>query len=206
MSTRLDRNELERLRDAKRSRTFFRLESSQVVEHEFRGHRSSYAFVQFECNPADDLSFEARAFWPPTVLNDYRTQLELAVAEGVADVLLDGLYQHSGCTVALVAVRYDEIGSTESAFMRAAKSAMQNLLAAKWTPVGRTETMEGKPDYSGMTVNERLFSAGLMADWDGAAQSRNRKRMVELLTKVDLEDEADQIVDTILSNPQRYGF
>jgi len=66
--------------------------------------------------------------------------------------------------------------------------------------------MEGKPDYSGMTVNERLFSAGLMADWDGAAQSRNRKRMVELLTKVDLEDEADQIVDTILSNPQRYGF
>ncbi len=66
--------------------------------------------------------------------------------------------------------------------------------------------MEGKPDYSGMTVNERLFSAGLIADWDVAAHSRNRKRMVELLTKVDLEDEADQIVDTILSNPQRYGF
>jgi hypothetical protein len=66
--------------------------------------------------------------------------------------------------------------------------------------------MERQADYSGMTVNERLFSAGLLADWDAAAQARNRKRMVDLLSKVDLADQADQIADSILANPRRYGF
>jgi hypothetical protein len=138
----LIRSELEKLRDAKRSRSFWRLEASQVVEHEFRvqfGHPSSYAFVQFECAPADDLCFEARAAWPPEVPMDYQKQFEIAVAEAVADALLEGVYQHSGCTVTLVAVRYDEIGSSEAAFMKAAKSAMQSLLACKWRPVGRPE-------------------------------------------------------------------
>ena len=143
MGTRLDRNELERLRDPKHSRSFWRLGTSQVVEHEFSGqfgHPSSYAFVQFECAPADDLSFEARATWPSGVAKDYQTKLELAAAQGVADTLLEGVHQHSGCTIVLVAVRYDEIGSSEAAFMKAAKSAMQSLLAARWTPVGRPQT------------------------------------------------------------------
>jgi hypothetical protein len=145
MGTRLDRNELEKLRDAKRSRGFWRLEAFQVVEHEFRGqfgHPSSYAFVQLECAPADDLSFEARVTWPSVVPEDYQKKLELAVAEGVADTLLEGVLQHSGCTIVLVAVRYDEIGSSVAAFIRAAKSAMQSLLAAKWTPVGRPQTTD----------------------------------------------------------------
>jgi len=29
--------------------------------------------------------------------------------------------------------------------------------------------MERQPDYSGMTVSERLSSAGLIADWDMVA-------------------------------------
>ena len=61
-------------------------------------------------------------------------------------------------------------------------------------------------DYSGMTVNERLFSAGVMADWDSAAISRNRKCMIELLGRVGLAEHAEKIADTILSNPERYGF
>ena len=28
--------------------------------------------------------------------------------------------------------------------------------------------MEPQPDYCGMTVNERFFSAGLLEDWDAA--------------------------------------
>ena len=60
----------------------------------------------------------------------------MAVAEGVADVLLEGLYQHSGCWVVLTDVRYDEIESTVAAFMKAAESAMHILLSKKWTPVG----------------------------------------------------------------------
>ena len=66
--------------------------------------------------------------------------------------------------------------------------------------------MERQPDYSGMTLNERLFSAGLLMDWDTAVQSRNRKRMVELLSKVDLADQGDQAANTILADPRRYGF
>ena len=144
MSTRLDRNALERLRDPKRSLSFWRLETFQVVDNEFNGRfgeSSSYAFVQFECVPADDLSFEARATWPSGVAKDHQAKLEMAVAEGVADTLLEGVHQHSGCTIVLVAVRYDEIGGSEAAFMNAAKSAMQSLLAAKWAPVGRPQTM-----------------------------------------------------------------
>ena len=106
------------------------------MDHEYRGHRN-YAYVQFECNPADDLGFEARTLWPSTVVRGYDQKLELAVAEGVADVLLEGIYQHSGCQVVLVDVRYDDIESCEDAFMKAAILAMRSLLSKQWTPVGR---------------------------------------------------------------------
>ncbi len=57
-----------------------------------------------------------------------------------------------------------------------------------------------------MTVNERLLNAGLLKEWDKAAQSRNRERMVEILGKVALADRAEVIVSTILANPAFYGF
>jgi len=60
--------------------------------------------------------------------------------------------------------------------------------------------------YAGMTTNERLFDAGLLLEWSAAARSRNRERMIELLGKVDLADQAEWIVDTTLSNPAKYGF
>jgi hypothetical protein len=44
-----------------------------------------------------------------------------------------------------------------------------------------------KPDYSGMTVNERLFQAGLLKDWDLAAVARDRDRMIAILAQVDAE-------------------
>lgn len=143
MNVRLNRNELEKLQDAKRSRNFYRLASSTQVEHEFRhphfGHPSTYAFVRFACDPADDLSFESRTSWPSTVSDDYRPELERAIAEAVADVLLEGLYQHTGCAITLINVRYDEIGSSVAAFMRAANSAMRELLTREWKVVIRPE-------------------------------------------------------------------
>jgi hypothetical protein len=57
-----------------------------------------------------------------------------------------------------------------------------------------------------MTVNERLYEAGITDAWDTAANSRNRDRMIELLGQVELSDQAERIVDTILANPGRYGF
>jgi hypothetical protein len=83
-----------------------------------------------------------------------------------------------------------------------------NLVRAFQSAVerGAPPTMPDGIDYSGMTVNERLSSVGIMPAWDVAAKSRNRKHMVELLGRVGLADHADQIVDTVLSNPKRYGF
>jgi len=104
--TRFDRNGLERLRDEKRSRDFYRLESPRTAQHEFRDphrHASNYAYVRLECAPADDLSFEARVSWPPTSLGEGPV-FERAIAEIVADELLSGVDQHSGCEITLVEV------------------------------------------------------------------------------------------------------
>ncbi len=67
--------------------------------------------------------------------------------------------------------------------------------------------MDERLDYSGMTVNERLYAAGLLDQWDRAAKSGDRKTMIELLTKVQLvESDAAWTADTILANPAKYGF
>ncbi len=57
-----------------------------------------------------------------------------------------------------------------------------------------------------MTTNERLSDAGLLSEWTAAARARNRERMIELIGKVDLGDQAESITDTVLSNPGKYGF
>lgn len=131
-----DRNALEQLRDQKRERHFYRLAAPQTIQYEFRrqfGHPSSYAFVRFDCRPADDLSFEACAAWPATVSESEQSGLEQAIAEAIADVLLAGLYQHSGCALRLIEVRYDAVGSSQASFMEATKRAMQELLDGGWT-------------------------------------------------------------------------
>lgn len=66
--------------------------------------------------------------------------------------------------------------------------------------------MNDRPAFSAMTTNERLFTAGLLDEWDAAARSRNRERMIDVLKRVALGDQAAAIADTVLSNPKRYGF
>jgi len=39
-----------------------------------------------------------------------------------------------------------------------------------------------------MTVNERLFDAGLLDAYHAAKKARNRAEMIRLLTEVDVED------------------
>lgn len=65
--------------------------------------------------------------------------------------------------------------------------------------------MNDQGRYAGMTVNERLFDAGLMDAFDAAARARDRAEMNRLLTEVDVEDAAWS-VDTILERPERYGY
>jgi hypothetical protein len=60
--------------------------------------------------------------------------------------------------------------------------------------------------YEGMTVNERLFNAGILAQFDEAARRRDRARLVELLRQVELsQSEAEWSVDTLLAEPAKEG-
>lgn len=63
--------------------------------------------------------------------------------------------------------------------------------------------MRWKPNYGGMTVNERLVESGLITEWDSATDSRDRQRMIDVLKKVDLGNQAEQIADRALARPKR---
>jgi type IV pilus biogenesis protein CpaD/CtpE len=64
-----------------------------------------------------------------------------------------------------------------------------------------------KPNYSGMTTNERLFVAGLLDQWDHAARARDKQQMVLILQRVEIsESDAAAIAASVLANPSRYGF
>jgi hypothetical protein len=67
-------------------------------------------------------------------------------------------------------------------------------------------TATSNPDFRGMTTNERLAAAGLLESFDAAVRMQDRDRMIELLRRTDLGDEAIAIAETILANPERYGF
>lgn len=85
--------------------------------------------------------------------------------------------------------------------------AFPRLIQAFQTAVQRAVPLSPPQiDFAGMTTNERLYVAGLMPEWDAAAVSRDRKRMVEILGKVGLASQAYQIADALLANPKRYGF
>ena len=63
------------------------------------------------------------------------------------------------------------------------------------------------PEYAGMTVNERLFTAGLLDTFGDAARRRDRGEMLRLLEAVELDvGNATRTADLILANPRKYGF
>jgi hypothetical protein len=59
--------------------------------------------------------------------------------------------------------------------------------------------------FAGMTVNERLFEAKMLDQWDAAARRRDREMMISILTNVEVP-EPELTVDAILSNPKKFGF
>jgi hypothetical protein len=61
-------------------------------------------------------------------------------------------------------------------------------------------------DYRGLTTNERLFVADLLEDWEVAVRARDRTKMMELLSRVDLASQAEWIADIVLADPSKYGF
>ncbi len=62
-------------------------------------------------------------------------------------------------------------------------------------------------DLRGMTVNERLFAMGLLDQWDEAAKTRDRIRMIQILSQCALsKEQCEETTDALLKNPSRYGF
>ena len=72
-----------------------------------------------------------------------------------------------------------------------------------WLVSQQGTRLADQPDYSGMAVNERLFEAGLLGEFDRATIARDRKRMIALLILVDVGPET---AEAILANPTMYGF
>ena len=64
-----------------------------------------------------------------------------------------------------------------------------------------------RPDYSGMTVNERLSAAGLLPQWDAAIAAGDRQRAIDVLGRIDMDEtRASPTVDATLGDPSKYGF
>ena len=49
-------------------------------------------------------------------------------------------------------------------------------------------------DYLGMTVNERLFHAGLMDDFDKSIEEKDKAKLVFILEKVFLSQENIKVI------------
>ena len=49
-----------------------------------------------------------------------------------------------------------------------------------------------------MTVNERIFASGQLSRWDSAVARKDRTELTEILNQVDLSDQAQTIIDSIL--------
>jgi hypothetical protein len=68
--------------------------------------------------------------------------------------------------------------------------------------------MQSHPEHSkfaGMTVNERLAEAGLIAQWDDACRRSDRDEMIRVLLRVDLsEARAASCVDAVVAHPEIY--
>jgi hypothetical protein len=56
-----------------------------------------------------------------------------------------------------------------------------------------------------MTVNERLFTAGLLDAFDQAVLRRDRKALVDILKRVDVPSPY-LTIDAIFADPGRYGY
>lgn len=62
--------------------------------------------------------------------------------------------------------------------------------------------MASEKNDSGMTVNERLYAAGLLDAFYRAANKRDKGEMIALLMSVDFErPQAEEAAESIINNP-----
>ena len=128
----MDENELFRQWEiGKRSRNFRRLREPIVIAYDHRrqfGHPSSFASVRIEATPADRFSVQFSASWPASVRPEEARYFESAIAEGLIDTLFTTIEPYRGCSVTVVEVQYDTVGSSFAAFQIAATKAAERLV------------------------------------------------------------------------------
>jgi hypothetical protein len=120
-----------------------RLDAPCSTVHEYKGsqsgHPSTYAFVRFECKPADEFSLVVTATWPANLTPDYRHLLIDAMSAAIVDVLIAADSPHVGCALTCTEVKWDDVGSSEVAFYRATKEAMTALRDQEtWSALTKT--------------------------------------------------------------------
>lgn len=119
------------LRSRSGSRQFFRLQQDCLAEFEYRGpqwgHPSNYARTRFQCRPADKLVFAVQTRWPSHLSDAYCEDLERAIGHAIIDGLMTSVYPYRGCSVTLIDAGWDDVMSSEVAFYRSAKGAMDTL-------------------------------------------------------------------------------
>ncbi len=108
------------------------LSNSCISEYEYKGrigHPSSYAFVRFECQPAKNLGFDSTVLWSNHIPSDWISLHETSILEAIVDGLLCvSTTPYLGCSLTLVDIKYDEVSSSPTAFYRATKEAIAELI------------------------------------------------------------------------------
>lgn len=62
-------------------------------------------------------------------------------------------------------------------------------------------------NFDGMTLNERLYAAGLLDAFDAAVERGDKDEVASLLQRVHLSpDDALWSAEALLANPGRYGY
>jgi hypothetical protein len=60
-------------------------------------------------------------------------------------------------------------------------------------------------EINGMTTNERLSHFGLLKQFDLAARTRNRSKMIAALSDA-MVDDPERVADAVLARPASYGY
>ena len=117
------------------------------------------------------------------------------IGDRLAIVHPDGT-QHQTC------VKYIEILSsrTESTWVVVLNEVPNETIPSEGSKFWLVETGDSK--YHGMTVNERLFAAGLLDEFDTAVTERDRTKMIELLSRTAMTPvQCSETTDAILAKP-----
>jgi hypothetical protein len=128
------------------SQHYFQLQHEVIEEFEYKGphwgHPSNYARTRFVCGPARELLFTVQTRWPSHLAEAYCDALQRAIGHAIVDSLMTSYYPYRGCAVTLVDVGWDDVMSSELAFYRSAKGAMDTLREdGAWTLIdGETDS------------------------------------------------------------------